>query len=78
MYKDYVHSFFLARNLLGWELCVLTGLGVAVVLKVKLGINYFMWVVQNGLLYPQHFNGIWSGLTPYRLPFDTLGEYSEP
>ena len=30
------------------------------------------------LLYPQHLHGIWSGLMPYRLPFDTLGEYSEP
>ena len=30
------------------------------------------------LLHPQHLHGIWSGLMPYRLPFDTLGEYSEP
>ena len=30
------------------------------------------------LLKPQHLYGISSGLTPYRLPLDTLGEYPEP
>ena len=30
------------------------------------------------LLHPQHLGGIWSVLTPYRLPFDTLSEYPEP
>ena len=30
------------------------------------------------LLHPQHLGGIWSGLTPYMLPFDTLIEYPEP
>ena len=27
---------------------------------------------------PQHLYGIWFGLTPYRLPLDTLSEYQEP
>ena len=30
------------------------------------------------LLHPQHLGGVWSGLMPYRLPFDTLSEYPEP
>ena len=30
------------------------------------------------LLHPQHLDGIWSGLMPYRLPFDNLSEYQEP
>ena len=30
------------------------------------------------LLKPQHLYGIWSGLTPYKLPLDTLSEYPEP
>ena len=30
------------------------------------------------LLHPQHLCGIWSDLTPYRLPFDTHSEYPEP
>ena len=30
------------------------------------------------LLHPQHLGGIWSGLMPYRMPFDTLIEYPEP
>ena len=30
------------------------------------------------LLKIQHLYGIWSGLTPYRLPLDTLSEYPEP
>ena len=30
------------------------------------------------LRHPQHVGGIWSGLMPYRLPFDTLSEYPEP
>ena len=30
------------------------------------------------VLKPQHLCGIWSGLTPYRLPLDTLSEYPEP
>ena len=34
--------------------------------------------VYTRLLHPKHFGGIWSGLTPYRLPFDTLSEYPEP
>ena len=38
--------------------------------------NYFF--MHNRLLYPQHLGGIWSGLMPYRLPFDTPSEYPEP
>ena len=34
--------------------------------------------VDSRLLKPQHLYGIWSGLTPYRLPLDTLSEYLEP
>ena len=34
--------------------------------------------VSHRLLHPQHLDGIWSGLTPYRLPLDTLSEYPEP
>ena len=30
------------------------------------------------LLHPQHLDGSWSGLTPHRLPLDTLSEYPEP
>ena len=30
------------------------------------------------LLHPQHLDGILTGLTPYRLPLDTLSEYPEP
>ena len=30
------------------------------------------------LLHPQHLGGIWAGLMPYRMPFDTLIEYPEP
>ena len=30
------------------------------------------------LLHPQHLGGIWCGLMPYRMPFDTLIEYPEP
>ena len=29
------------------------------------------------MLNPQHLYGIWLGLTPYRLPLDTLSEYPE-
>ena len=35
-------------------------------------------VLHTRLLHPQHLDGIWSGLKPYRLPFDTLSEYPEP
>ena len=35
-----------------------------------------LWQVR--LLHPQHLDGIWLGLTPYRVPLDTLSEYSEP
>ena len=34
--------------------------------------------VKSRLLHPHHLGGIWSGLTPYKLPFDTLSEYPEP
>ena len=34
--------------------------------------------VSHMLLNPQHLGGILSGLTLYRLPFDTLSEYPEP
>ena len=30
------------------------------------------------LLHPQHLNGIWSGMTPYRVPLNILSEYQEP
>ena len=30
------------------------------------------------LIPVQLLGGIWSGLTPYKLPFDTLSEYPEP
>ena len=30
------------------------------------------------VLNTQHLYGIWTGLTPYRLPLDTLSEYPEP
>ena len=30
------------------------------------------------LLHPQHLDGIWTGQTQYRLPYDTLIEYPEP
>ena len=30
------------------------------------------------LLHPQHLDGIWLGLTPWRLPSDTLSEYLKP
>ena len=30
------------------------------------------------LLHHQHLDGIWLGLTPCRLPFDTLSEYLKP
>ena len=34
--------------------------------------------ISNRLLHLQHLSGIWSGLMPYRLLFDTLSEYPEP
>ena len=34
--------------------------------------------MQIRLLKPQHLYRFWSGLTPYRLPLDTLSEYPEP
>ena len=30
------------------------------------------------LLHPHHLDGIWTGQTPYRLPYNTLSEYPEP
>ena len=36
-----------------------------------------MWI-RIRLLHLQHLGGIWSGLMPYRLPFDTLSGYPEP
>ena len=36
-----------------------------------------IWVYSR-LLHPQYLDEILTGLTQYRLPFDTLGEYPEP
>ena len=30
------------------------------------------------LLHPQHFDGIWTGQTPYRLTYETLSKYPKP